>query len=166
MARMLITADVRGTGHLRSLAEELRTADAKVQRQINRTMRMLAADLEPIYATYAPVDTRELKRSIDTRVSFRAARVRVTVTAGGMRDGFNYLAVTRIGHVRAIIRPRRKKAMKVYVHGRFASPILRSQVRGYHPRRDWVEVATRHASHIYEGHERRLGRAIDRTVIP
>jgi hypothetical protein len=162
--RMLITADVRGAGRLNTFVADFSRKQRGVQDNINRTMRQMARDLEPVYATYAPVDTTELKRSIDTRVSFRAARVRITVTADASRDGFNYLAVTRFGHVKTFITPRRRKAMKVYVHGRFATPIRRHMVRGYRPRVDWVEVATRHASHIYERHERDLRRQITRTV--
>jgi len=162
----LIRVETRGGAEAdRVLARDFDRAQRRLQDELNRTMRRIGEEVEPIYRAYAPVDQGNLAGSIESVFSFRAARIRLTVTAEGFAGGFNYLRITREGHVTPFVRPRRRFAMKVYINGRGTVPILRRSVRGYRPKTDWVEDATKLADRVIDTEERRLSRNIDTVLL-
>ena len=105
----------------------------------------------------APRDTGELARSIHQRQRRRRGGQFATgfeVIGGAARDGFPYLDVTRFGHAKAFILPKRSLSLKVHFAGRNYPPVQARFVRGYRPKRDWVEHAVNQADP--RDHEGRL----------
>ncbi len=160
-----ITLTTRGAGDEDQLAKDFTRAQRRIQDRVNRTMRLIDAETMPVYRTVAPSDTGELMRGLESRISFRAQRVRITVSVAAERDGFDYVAVTRFGHRVRWITPKRKLAMTVHTQGRYSMPILRHRVPGYRPRRDWVVDGTRRVIQMVDRHSRELGRDIDTVLL-
>jgi hypothetical protein len=153
------------TPRLPGLTRDLPREERRVQDKINRTMRLLDVAAENAFQEAAPYDTGALRKSLRSSLFFRGNVARITVRVRATRDRFNYLPVTRFGHIATVIVPRHRKQMKVYVHGRSNPPILRRSVRGYHPEKDWVDQAGRQVSLLVRSASRELAREIETTVI-
>lgn len=140
-------------------------AERKVQNRINRTMRLLDAEAVPVIQSHAPHDTGELGKSIEGTIRFRGDVVQVTFSARAVRDGFNYLPVTRFGHRQAEIRPKRARRLAVHVNGRRQHPIFRRSVRGYAPRQDWAANAAIGVNNLADSAVRELDREIETIIV-
>lgn len=158
----VFVVQVEGVGRKGQLASAFSKRQREVQNRINRTMRTLEKVLPMTFKSLAPRDTEELVDSIEGVAFFRANAVRVSVRARAVRDGFDYLPVTRYGHRVAEIRNKTKRAMTVYPKGRHGRRVLRTKVRGYRPASDWVDVATRASDPFIDHEVQRLGRDIER----
>jgi hypothetical protein len=119
-------------------------------RDLRRFGDNLAPRLEDLYRSAAPVRSGRLRRSIQAKVIRGAHGGNMMITVGATlsrgRTGFNYLNVTRFGHRRLRIYPKRKKALRV----RGVGP--RASVRGFRPRSDWTtKVMPSHKIHTPTG---------------
>jgi len=156
----LITVSAEGDEVGREISEDLDTALRRAQDRMDDHMRRLDAELVPIYERFAPVDTGRLRRGIESSMFFRGRLVRITVSAVAEREGFDYLPVTRFGHVQRVLRPKKGKFLKAHIHGRQKTPVLLKTVRGYRPPYDWVELATVAAEGLAAAHARALNRDV------
>lgn len=132
------------TIHFSQDPEDIVREDAReIRAAITRTGRELEKMLPTIYRRYVPRDTGDLERSLEARVAFRREGVRVRVLGGAVRDGFDYLDVTRFGHRQRVIAAKKGRRLAVHWAGRASSEtvIFAGSVKGYRPRRDWVEAA-------------------------
>lgn len=136
----------------------------KVERVIDDGMRdsvnNVASDAELIYQAAAPRRSHRLARGI--RAVPIGDQAIVTATAVDPGSGFDYVAVTRFGHKKRIIRPvtktgrpRQSRTVTRGPGGRFTkrsaaalSFFSRGQqwllpsVRGFRPKVDWVDAAS------------------------
>lgn len=158
----MVTLTLHGEAYDGQLARDFDRAQRRTQDNLNRMMRELDRELPPIFKRAAPKDTRALARSIDSKLLFRGSAIKLSVTADARRRGFNYLPVTRYGHLVPFITARRGK-LTVFVGGRRSrgKMILRPKVRGYRPNVDWVEIGTALARPVIVHAERELSRHID-----
>jgi hypothetical protein len=125
-----------------------------IDRETDAAVDEIGDDSEVIYAAHALKKTGRLARGIKAR---RAGRlVLVEAHAKNPKDGFDYVAVTRFGHLKAIIRPRwdRAQASVVATRGKRrqrrgaalrlavgGNVFYRASVRGFRPHGDWAEAA-------------------------
>lgn len=123
-----------------------------------KAARNVGTDAELIFREHAPVRSGRLARGI--RATALGNQVVVTAVAVDPKTGFDYVAVTRFGHRKAVIVPvnrkgqARKSRTVRRVRGRFAKRaagmlVFTSRgrlwrlgsVRGFKPRGDWVDKA-------------------------
>lgn len=106
----------------------------------------------------APEGKGALSRGLRGIPAGDLVEVRSTVRSS---RGYNYTGVTRVGHRRRWIVPKRKKALAFTVGGK---RIVRRRVRGYRPRYDWAEKADRLAQpHIARAADR-IGRELQSVI--
>lgn len=142
-----------------SRAPELRTVGGRAQKTVNDEMRDLGRIIHGPFVAAAPRKRGRLRKSIRARVSFRGGIVRVTVGANARsRRGFEYTNVTRFGHRRAVIYPRRKSRLVFSYMGR--RHVVMS-VKGYRPSRDWVLDGIVVATPMIDRSQQRLERALE-----
>jgi hypothetical protein len=155
------------TPRIEGVTRKLERAQRRAQEESNRTMRSLRQQVELGYREAAPEDTGQLARGLHAALSFRSVRLddlgraasvtRITMrSTGHTRDGFNYLPVSRFGHIRQVIEPRHRKQMKVYYLGRAMPYLLRRRVSGARPSHDWVIEGERRARALVRVHARGL----------
>ena len=172
------------------MAREYDRAERKIQDKVNRMMRYLQSATESEFDRAVPRDTGQLAKGLRASISFRGGIVRITMrSTGADREGYNYLDVTRFGHRRVIIHPRRAKFLKfvpgprstagarqardvpfkgrlIHVQGRAGrSPIYRRWVYGVVRPRDWVETANEKMETRVRVVSNVLARDIARTVV-
>ncbi len=163
----------RGAGRV---AAQFDAAARQVQDAIVAELRQFGREGEAIFAAAAPEDTGDLADRIVAVPFFgRAARPRVSIRVrpdlqghqGDEIDGYDYLDVTRFGHRRHEIVPRRARALKVHYAGHRNAAIFefRASVPGVRPRVDWVAVGADRCARASAIAERRLGRRIQSRVL-
>lgn len=162
----------RGAG--RKASEFSRLARG-VQDDIIAEVRALGRAAQQIFYDAAPSDTDDLRARIDAVPFFgRASRPRVSIRIrpdaqghqGDTIDGYDYLGVTRRGHRKKLIVPKRARALKVHIEGHRNAQIFvfRRSVRGT-TTTDWVLPAAERADRIAIASERRLARRIESRVL-
>ena len=148
------------------LVGDMDASERRVQAQINRTMREVQRLVLPILRAEAPRETGRLASSIQGTIFFRGGVVRVTFRVPPTRRGaFDYVPVTRFGHLTARIYPVRKKALTVPGRGRAGRTVLRSSVAGYRPSRDWVDEAAQKAEPVIAREVRQLGNELNTVIL-
>lgn len=155
MAKALYRASVRGA---RSPGRNLSRAGRVIQGALLDEFGLLAPEATRITREFAPSNTGRSARTIKARVRSYGGRITLELHADFVNPdtGYDFLRVTRFGHRVAFIFPRNAKALRFVPRGApGGKPIFRMFVRGYHPKRDWVEQA-----HAVVGD--RLGQVSDR----
>lgn len=165
---VLIRGRVRGAG---PVAAEFDQDQRQIQDEIIREFRTLARVAEDVYRSFAPEDSGRLRDTIDARVFLgNASMPRITVFARALdpTNNFDYLDVTRFGHRRTFLEPRRARMLKVHYAGRDRAGegpyVLRPNVSGAVVASDWVEDAERVVEADFDAAASRLGRTIVRGV--
>lgn len=165
---VVLRARVHGAG---PVASAFTQDQRQVQDEIIREFRTLARHAEDVYRSFAPEDSGRLRDSIDARVFLgNASAPQVTVYARALdpTNNFDYLDVTRFGHRRTFIEPRRARMLKVHYAGRDRSGdgpyVLRPHVSGAVVASDWVEDAEHVVAADFDAAASRLGRTITRGV--
>lgn len=133
-------ATVRG---YRRTAGRLSRAGRTMQPVILAEFRgQLSRDALTILRDHAPEETGALKREMTAPVFSRGGVVRVTVRSP-VRDPqsrYPYTPVTRFGHRRRYIVPRRAKFLRFFWR-KAGHWVMLERVRGQHPASDWVRDA-------------------------
>lgn len=167
----LVRIELVGGG--RRPAQRIEAGARKLPRLILDEFRELTTKLRPIYVSHAPSDrgfAGGIRGRLNVKLAFNvpsAPRITVRATARDPETGFSYLRVSRYGHRKLLIFPKRAKALAVHYAGHRNPHIIawRPYVEGYHPDSDWVEDATREAEVEFDRVATRLGREIDAQVI-
>jgi len=162
----LVTLEVAGAAYdEHQLVRDFDRLQRAIQDNLNMMMRRLAAEAEAVYQFAAPVDTGELRDTIRAIISFRAQRIRIEVGAHALRGDFDYLEVSRFGHITPKIVPRRAKRLTAHVFGRHQPPLLMRSVKGYRAVTDWVADGTVAAQTLVDTEQRLLSREIDVSML-
>ena len=145
---------------------EIAEDNRQIRQIIERRTRSLAPILANFVRSFAPRDTGRLARSVEpVKLSRRRlGKAYVTgfkIVAGAQRDGYRYLDVTRFGHAKAFIRPKRARFLKVHLEGRANPPVSLRVVRGADPAYDWVERALDGAEPLIANHSAQTEREVD-----
>lgn len=127
------TAKVEGA---KALAKDVRRAADGVEDDTRDIVILTLQDGKKILATHAPERTHRLIQEM--KIRRMGSRGTISSNPKNPRGGFRYIAVTRFGHKKKIIRPRRKKALRFEYLGAF---YVRRSVRGVRVASDWVEDA-------------------------
>ena len=131
-----------------------RLGRGSVRRVAESEFRGLAPRILRVGRQTAPSASGRLSRGlrVDTRRQGRGMKIELRSTARS-RAGYAYTGVTRFGHRRPWIYPRRARAL--------ATPWgPRKRVRGYKPSHDWADDTMRAA----QPHIRRAGQRIGRRL--
>lgn len=145
----LVQLQVRGAARVRG---ELRGNARRVQDEINREFRQtIAPAATEVMQRAAPRGRKpkahkpgpRLRETIDTRVLFRSTKVRATVYSNAVDPftGYHYTGVTRFGHRKKWIRPKKKRgprARLVFYYPRASRVVVRKQTRGVKVSKDWT----------------------------
>lgn len=165
---------IRGAG--RKASQFTRMA-RDLQDEMIAELRQFGREAQIIFVEEAPKDTDDLSERIVAVPFFgRASRPRVSIRVRpdveGHETPHNYLDVTRFGHRKRRITPRRATALAVHPAGHRNPHIVlyRSSVSGVPGeksrwRGDWVVPAAERADRIADAAERRLGRRIESRVL-
>jgi hypothetical protein len=169
---------VRGAGRV---AAQFTRAQRQLQDELIAELRAFGREAQVVFVEEAPSDTDELREKITVVPFFgRAARPRISVRVrpdveghqGGSVDGYDYLRVTRRGHLSDRIHPKTARALKVHLEGHRNQHIFvfRRSVSGVPGRKsrwtgDWVVPAAERAERLSLASERRLGRRIESRVL-
>lgn len=156
-----LRVSVEGAGQRGQLMADYSKLERRTQDRINARMRSLSRRALPVIRAAAPKDSGRLRSGIESRLFFRAHEVRLTFGATAIRDGFDYVAVTRFGHRVAYITPKKKKVLKVSINGRGGRRIFRRSVSGYRPLHDWAQIAAAEAGVVADQEVEGLSRDID-----
>ncbi len=166
---------VRGAGRRASEFDRLARA---IQDELVRELRAFGRAAELIFREEAPEDTGQLQEAIRAVPFFgRAMRPRVSIGVDPIRghggDQRSYLDVTRYGHRKRTITPRRGRALKVHLEGHRNAQIFvfRASVSGVPAVENsrwagnWTIPAAERAERLAAASERRLSRRIDSRVL-
>lgn len=167
----LVRIELRGGG--RPAAARIEAGARKLPRLVIDEFRDLLAKFRPIYVSHAPSDKGfdgGIRGRLSVKLAFNvpsAPRITVRASARDPETGFSYLRVSRFGHRKLVILPKRAKALAVHYAGHRNPHIIawRPYVEGYHPDSDWVEDATIEAEVEFDRAANRLGREIDAVVL-
>lgn len=171
----VFTINIRGAGREARYFDRVARG---LQDDLIAELRLLGEEATIAFREAAPEDTEELRDNIDAVPFLRALRPRVRIIVnplqgheGEQTDHYDYALVTRRGHRKRKIVPKRGRALKVHIEGH-RNPhavIWRSSVRGYgHAERpviDWAAEASPEIERQADDSEARLGRRIDRRLV-
>lgn len=166
----IFRVSVRGAGRT---AASLGRSGRELQDIIVRELRELGDDVEFTFQQFVPEDTSELLEKVKAVPSFRVSRPRVRVAVeplqgheGEQRTSFDYLEVTRFGHRKRLILPKRARALKVHYAGHRNPAVYEfaSFVPGALPDIDWVREAQPLIDRDLDRAEIRIGRRIERSI--
>lgn len=164
---------VEGAG---ARARDFSRTQRAIQDGIIREFRALKQRLEGIYEDVAPEDRGIIRENLRVAFWTRAAEPRITVrsSARDPESGYAYVRVTRFGHRKAVIVPKRRlnregrpAMLKVHYMGH-RNPhifVFRPSVRGASPSFDWVEQGAWLVDNAVDVAQHRLGRTIVRGVL-
>ncbi len=132
------------------LEEKFAREAARLRDNLRETLRAIGDDAELVFAAHALRKTGRMARGV--RAQSAGDTVLVTVHAENPETGFDYVAVTRFGHRKRVIKPRHAPRP-----GRYLAPIpgvgprwvnkraalrtpfgFRASVRGFKPSGDWA----------------------------
>lgn len=131
-----------------------------IQRALLDTFRGdLSRDMTRIARRWAPKRSGLLHERIETRVHSRSGRIFATLhsQARNPQTGYPYTGVTRKGHRRRWIYPKRARFLRFEIDGRV---IFARRVRGYRPKYDWGERAAAEIDRELGRFEAQIGRRI------
>jgi hypothetical protein len=134
MANMKFKAKAYGAA---GAARRLASSSQWLDQELDRTIENLGSDAEIIFAAHALKKTGRMARGV--RANFVGHMSEVTVEAVDPESGYDYVGVTRKGHRTLKIFPKKAEALRIPLAG--GGVIFRSSVRGFHPVRDWAEMA-------------------------
>lgn len=106
--QVLFAARVRGA---QAVGHDLRTAARKLPVDLQVALEKTGQEGLTVFAVYAPRDTTRLIR--DLHVDVQGHRVNIVTDPVDPESGYHYIAVTRFGHKRAWIYPRRAKKLEI-----------------------------------------------------
>jgi hypothetical protein len=131
-----------------------------LQAELTATMREEAGHMERIARPFAPKDRGLLRQRLEARVHSRGGRIFATLhsQARNPTTGFAYTNVTRFGHRKRWIYPRR--ASHLVFRGRDGNLVFAKRVRGYRPENDWAELAAKAMDAHLSATEDQIGRRI------
>lgn len=158
----------RATVHgYRRVAGKLSRAGREVQPVILAEFRgRLSRDALQALRRFAPEETGALKRAMAAPVFSQGGVVRVTVRSPvrDERSRYPYTPVTRFGHRRRYIVPRRAKFLRFFwlKQGRW---VTLQRVRGQHPGHDWVATAEPQVLIEVDRAGERIGRAVTSRIL-
>lgn len=153
-------AKIRAKGDAQGAERRFLRETSRLERELRDTVREVAEESELIYSAFALRKTGRMSRGVKAHPAGMTATV--TVHAREPKTGFDYVAVTRFGHLKARIypthaakaarfTPKKAKAFPLPGIGFRASirgfaalntPFgFRRSVRGFRPSSDWAERA-------------------------
>lgn len=141
-------------------ARGMRGAKAKLQRELVGTMRRQERPMLRIAKQHAPRRDGALHKGLEVRFVSRGGRIFATLhsTVRDKRSGYAYTGVTRKGHRKKWIYPKRAKALgPIEIDGKQR---FFKRVRGYRPPYDWGERAADAIDDHMDSVETELGRRI------
>jgi hypothetical protein len=148
---------VRGVGQV---AASHSRSKASLRNEIEASTRRLDREVPVLYREFAPRDTGELHRGIESRTYRRGAGSNQTVGVE-VTSSAGHSDITRRGHRRKRIYPKGTNVLKVHFAGRrFSSTIFRAWVRGHKPESDWAEDARPAVSRAVAVEASRLNRHV------
>lgn len=109
-------------------------------RELRRAIDETADDAIIIYQAHAPRRSGRLARGVARR-SLVGGGEEIGARAIDPDSGFDYVAVSRFGHIKARIVPTRGRWLKLKMGMRRNQRVFRKSVRGFHPTSDWVDDA-------------------------
>lgn len=147
---------------IREDSREIRAEMARHTRQVDKVATFALR-------FYAPQRSGRLQESIESKLSYRTDFTQVRVYGGATDRGFAYLDVTRFGHRRSVIFPKRARALKLATTGpkqvawarpRRPTHVFLHSVRGYKPVDDWVVAGLKAVETSIDNLERESNRRI------
>lgn len=139
----VVGAGVGASSRVSSFSRQQRVIQDELNDAMNRLGQRATVRIRQSGAV--PEDTGKLVDSIRAVFSTRASRVQVTIVAEAERDGFSYVAVTRFGHRKAVIRPRAQRFEQATSSREAPSLQIRSDMTG---RSHWAMIAGKRFSSV------------------
>jgi hypothetical protein len=160
----IFRATVKG---YRRTAGRLSEAGRMVQPVLNAEFRGRLSDQAlQAFRNHAPEETGALKEALIAPVSSRGGTVVVTVRSPvrDERSGYAYTGVTRFGHRKKWIVPRRAAFLRFFWAGK-GRWVTAMRVRGQRPGADWVDTAMPEVNRAVDQSADRIGRAITTRIL-
>jgi hypothetical protein len=134
-----------------------------ISRDIAEFNRRIEPKLEALYKSHAPRKSGRLRRSITAKARRigHAGEWEVTVGAAVSRGRthFNYVPVTRFGHRRIRIFPKRAARLRFRYRGKL---IFAKSSAGFRPSRDWTIIPSQLATRLVEQEKGTIGVSVSR----
>lgn len=112
-----------------------------MSRELRRTIDETADDAIIVYQAHAPRRSGRLARGI-FRKGLVGGGEEIGARAVDPRSGFDYVAVSRFGHVKKVIKPKPpRKYLEPHMGRNRSITFLTKSVKGFTPKGDWVDKA-------------------------